>query len=259
MYSSWRKILSQNFFHDRKLVKQLLRKSSIGQNDIVLEIGPGKGIITEQLFYICKKVIAVELDTQLYLHLQNEFKAYSSKLNFINKDFLKYNLPPYSFKVFANIPFSIEGKIIRKLLNADNPPVDCYLVMRKDLAERLSGKKEEGLFSILYKPWFDLEIIHTFSKYDYIPAARMDTVLLRIRKKELSLINFREKRKYDTFIGQGFGGGKNLKYNLQTFLSYEQLKRLSKQYNFDKNSSPSKLSLQQWVAIFTFIRSTGKI
>src|SRR5689334_9002091 len=124
MYSLRRRVLSQNFLHNRKLTEKLVRLSSIGQNDTVLEIGPGKGIITEQLIHIARNIIAVELDTELYLYLRRRFARSLYKLNLVNKDFLRYRLPQSSYKVFANIPFSIEGKIIRKLLDAYNPPID---------------------------------------------------------------------------------------------------------------------------------------
>lgn len=252
MYSQRRKILSQNFFHSRKLVESLLRKSSIGKQDTVLEIGPGRGIITEQLLDRAGKVIAVELDTNLYFYLRKKFFYAQRNLTLINKDILAYKLPTYPYKIFANIPFSIEGKIVRQLLTASRPPQDCYLVMRKDLAERICAIKKECQFSIFYKPWFNFEIIHSFKKTDFEPYARMETVLLRFYPKQAPLLSSIYQKQYMMFVGQGFGGGKRLKYNLRNFLSYEQCRRLSLQYNFDRNASPSELNVEQWVGIFTW-------
>ena len=75
MYTKARKILSQNFFYSRKLVSKLVRLSSIGINDTVLDIGAGKGIMAEALVPISKKVIAIEIDQDLYRYLKNKFKA----------------------------------------------------------------------------------------------------------------------------------------------------------------------------------------
>ena len=175
MYDMRRRLLSQNFLKSRKLVSKLVRQSSVGINDTVLEIGPGKGIITEELLRISKNIVAIELDTNLYFYLQRKFGNFKYKLSLVNQDFLRYKLPKYEYKVFANIPFSIEGKIIRKLLDAKYPPQDCYLVTRKNLAERISGLKYESQFSIFYKPWFTFEIVHYFNRFDYEPAATMDT------------------------------------------------------------------------------------
>lgn len=172
MFISRRKLLSQNFLHNRKLVLSLIRKSSIGENDTAIDLGAGKGIITKALAFICKHVIALELDPKYYQLLIQQFK-YQHNITIFHQDILTYFFPHYPYKVFANIPFSIEGKIIRLLLNCDNTPEDMYLVLRRDLAYRLAGVRNESLFSVLYKPWFDFEIIHYFQRTDFSPYARV--------------------------------------------------------------------------------------
>lgn len=221
MYSPRRKALSQNFLYSRKLVDKLVRHSSIGLQDTVIDIGAGKGIITEQLLSLCRKVIAIEIDQDLYFYLKNKFK--DNNVDLICGDFLRYYLPKYPYKVFANIPFNIEGRIIRRLLDAPNPPEDCYLVMREDLAYRLAGIYREGEFSISHKPWFDFEIVHHFRRTDFEPMARMNTILLRITKKKQPLIPWKKRGKYASFIKQ----------------SFMRMKR------------PSKIHLRQWVLFFS--------
>lgn len=259
MFNQRRRILSQNFLYSRKLIKLLVRQSSIGPNDFVLEIGPGKGIITEELLNVSKKVLAIEIDTDLYIYLDHKFNNLRYKFHLIHRDFLQTKLPKEKYKVFANIPFSIEGKIIRKLLTADNPPTECYLVMRKDLAERLAGIKKEGQFSICHKPFFNFEIVHIFRKTDFIPMARMHTVLLRFTLKKYPLLTHKEKKKYIMFVRQGFGGGKGLRYNLRSFLSPNQFQKVASKSKFSLKSKPSDLIVEQWIDIFFFLRKTGKI
>jgi len=249
MYSIRRRQLSQNFFYSRKLIKQLIRQSSIGINDIVLDIGTGKGIITEELCKKVNKVIAIEIDTSFYLYLRNKLKL-NSNVEFINQDFLMYKLPRYRYKVFANIPFSIEGKIIRKLLTASNPPQDSYLVMRKDLAERLSGKYKECQFSLLYKPWFNFQIIHKFRRTDFEPMAQMDTVLLRFTKRDNPLLSQGIQKKYSSFINQGFNDGRKIRHSLRAFFTHNQFSRASQIHHFNINAKPSRLNLNQWIGLF---------
>lgn len=121
-YKSRRKILSQNFLYNQTLIESLIRQSSIGSKDVVLEIGAGKGFITKELCRKSQNVIAIELDNKLFLHLK-QFIGNNSKLELHQVDFLKFPLPKTPYKVFANIPFSIEGEIIRKLLDSIHPPV----------------------------------------------------------------------------------------------------------------------------------------
>ena len=101
-----RKILSQNFLHNHKFVKFLVRQSSIGEKDLVLEIGPGRGIITNELLQIASQVIAIEKDTSLV------FKSHP-RLNLIYGDFLEFTPPTHNYKVFSNIPFSITAEILK--------------------------------------------------------------------------------------------------------------------------------------------------
>jgi len=85
--------------------------------------------------------------------------------------------------VFANPPFSIQGKLVRKLLDATNPPEDCYLVLRKDFAYRLGGIRKDGELSRYYKKRFEFEIVHQFKGSDFKPKTRVWTVMLKIERK----------------------------------------------------------------------------
>lgn len=257
MYKIQRRILSQNFFYSRKFFQWLIQNSSVSNFDIVLNIGAGKGIITEELLKVASKVVAIEIDPELCSWLENKF-VNQTKVEIIRKDFLKYSLPKYPYKVFANIPFCIEGKIIRKLLNDDNPPKDAYLVLREDLATRLSGLYRENKFSIFYKPWFTFSIIHSFRKTDFEPMARMNTVLLRFSKRSIDLVSIKEQVNFRNFIEKGFKDGKSINENLRGMLTNTQLKRLAVINRFSIHDKPSYLSLIQWINIFKFIKTSVK-
>ena len=253
MYRIQRRVLSQNFFYSRKFVRWLIRKSFIHGTDTVLDIGAGKGIITESLLKIATKVIAIEIDSDLCIKFNGKFKD-ESRVELLNIDFLQYSLPEYPYKVFANIPFCIEGEIIRKLLNAKNPPDDAYLVLREDLAIRLGGVYRESKFSILYKPWFTFSINHSFRRTDFEPMARMETVLLRFTKKMSPLVPLKEQTTFRSFIEMGFKDGKSIKQNLNCILTSTQLGRLASINGFSPQDKPSYLNLKQWINIYSFIR-----
>jgi len=249
LYKVRRKLLSQNFLYSRTLVNSLVRNSSIGPNDIVLEIGPGKGFITSELLQVAKEVIAVEVDPKLVLHLQQFFRN-NPNLNLFLANFLDFRLPWVPYKVFANIPFSIEGQIVRKLLDTKNPPDDTYLVVRKDLAQRLSGKFGNNLFYISHAPWFEFNIYHYFNRNDFTPSASMDCVMWRITKRHQPLIPSEEMKNFKKFIELAFGNGANVDLNLKQLLSREQLKSLSNKLSFNFKRKPSYLSQEQWVQLY---------
>ena len=137
---------SQNFLVNKKLVERLISKSNIDVTDYVIEIGPGKGIITDVLSQHAGEVVAVEYDQELY----NNLVRYHSHDNvtYIFGDFLKYKLPlNRRYKIFSNIPFQITADIIRKLTDDVNPPSDINIIIQREAAKKNCGiplQKYEG-------------------------------------------------------------------------------------------------------------------
>lgn len=249
MYYLRRKLFSQNFLHNRMLVSKLVCSSSIGNNDLVLEIGPGKGIITEVLINQARHVLAVEIDNYWYNDLQKRFYQ-KSNLTLYRSDILGFSLPSLPYKVFANIPFSIEGKIIRLLIDAKNPPHDAYLVVRKELAYRLAAPYRENRFSLAHKPWFELSICYHFRRSDFRPSPKVDAVLLRIRKKKNTLLTWNEKDSYQNFIKIGFGQGLPLWRNLSHSYGKTAAIRMLTPLGIAKKTIPSQINLRQWLVLY---------
>ena len=248
MYKLRRKLFSQNFLHSRKLVNKLLRDSSIGKNDLVLEIGPGRGIITKQLFHQAQHVIAVEIDTHWYNYLRQKFGE-RENLTLYSADILNFKLPSLPYKIFANIPFSIEGKIIRQLIDAKNPPEDCYLVIMKEFAYRLAAPYHDNMFSIMHKPWFDFSIYYHFRRTDFTPVPKVDVVMLRFTKRREPLLPLNEKQRFQKFVEIGFNYGSPVSKNLKQIFGNKSLVALNK-LGIGRQIKPSKLALQQWINLY---------
>ena len=244
-----RKLLSQNFLHDKGLVQNLVQRSSIGKNDTVLEIGPGTGIITQQLLKAANHTIAVELDDNLCHLLKSRFSNNNS-LTLFNSDFLSFPLPQTNYKVFANLPFQIEGEAVRKLIDSDNPPNDCYLIIRKDLAMRLAGIPRENQFSLMHKPWFEFSIVYDFKPYDFSPSTRVRASMFRFSQRQIPLVPISQKSKYQEFIKLGFGQGLPIFNNLSQKYSREEIKRILDHLRISHYSKPGELSLELWLKLY---------
>lgn len=242
-----RKLLSQNFLHNQKLVSQLIGSSSIGKKDLVIEIGPGKGILTKELLAHAGHVIAVELDSYWYKELQ---KLGMNNLTLYNSDFLSYSLPKLPYKVFANIPFAIEGKIIRKLLSDPNPPMDCYLVIMNELAHRLAAHRTENMFSLMHKPWFDFSIDHTFNATDFSPPPRVTPVLFHFKRKGIFVLPLKERVRYQNFVMRGFGNGQSVRNGLKTLYPPMRINEALQSLSIGQKKKPTHLSLSQWIALY---------
>jgi len=199
-----RQPLSQHFLWNRRLVDQLVRASSISLNDLVLEIGPGRGILTQALVQVAQQVIAVELDENLCAALRQRL-GHHRNLVLVAGDCLTLALPREPYKVFANIPFNITGDIMRKLLQSETPPDDCYLLMQTEAARKfLPNDQRNSLAALLYYPWWEMRVMHHFQRADFVPPPRVDTVWLRITRRSAPLLSARQQALYQDYLADLF-------------------------------------------------------
>lgn len=242
--------LAQNFLRDPKLVESLVAASSIGPGDLVYEIGPGDGIITKALAQRAKQVVAIEKDPVLASRLVAQFRD-QSNVRIIRADFLTCQIRAESYKVFSNIPFNITSDIVRKLLHNKEAPTEAYLIIQKEAAEKFAGTPRETEFSVLTKPWVEMNTIWEFQRTDFEPTPSVDVVLLHIKKRSLALVPVDSAELYRRFVIYGFGAWKkDLKIAYKKVFTYEQWKRLSRELSFPLRPIPTELSFEQWLGLF---------
>lgn len=254
MNSRNRKLLAQNFLAKRHLAATIIKESSINPEDIVYEIGPGKGILTKELITRARRVVAIEKDKLLYKKLKEQFEG-TDNFALHNADFLKLNIKEHRYKIFANIPFNITSAIVRKILHAPNPPLETYLILQKEAAEKFTGVPKTTQFSVLVKPWFMLKIVRSFRRTDFSPIPNVDVVMLHIQKRNPPLVLSQDMSIYEEFIKYGFSKWReNLKSNYKHVFTYQQWKRLSRDLKFPIHAKPSDLRFNQWLGLFKFYK-----
>ncbi|MBD5533557.1 MAG: hypothetical protein HDQ98_15380 [Lachnospiraceae bacterium] len=188
--------VSQNFITEQKLIRRIIRLSGIGKEDTVLEIGTGKGHLTEALCREAGYVHSVEIDRRLYESAGKRLVK-QTNLTLIHGDFLQYHLPEKGdYLVFANIPFFITTQIVNKLTSAVNPPKDIWLVMEKGAAKRFMGLPKESQSSLLLKVHWEMEVRYHFRREDFHPIPSVDTVLLHFSLKPVPDLG---KKEFDAF------------------------------------------------------------
>lgn len=174
---------SQNFLTSRRLLERIVRKSTITKDDIVLEIGAGKGHLTEVLCRRAKYVYSVEIDRKLYERAKVRLNKIAN-LKLLCMDFMKYELPcRRNYKVFANIPYFITTQIVKKLTEDVNPPSEIWLVMEQGAAKRFMGVPRETNCSLSLKRRWKLDIVYYFSKEDFHPKPSVESVLLHFSRR----------------------------------------------------------------------------
>jgi len=238
--------VSQNFLTSKKTINRLISKTSISIDDHVVEIGPGKGHITNKLLQHCQKVSAIEMDAKLYGKLHEKYGEHS-KLRLYHSDFLKWELPvSEGYKVFANIPFCHTTDILRKLAECKNPPTEAWLTMEKGAAKRFLGLPRENLRSLSLKPMFDMRIVYFFKREDFHPMPRVDVVLVHLKRKSSCDIPASQWRDYQNFILKGLA---NNRTGLMRLFTRRQLSIVRKQAGINDIAAGEILYIQ-WLCLF---------
>jgi 16S rRNA (adenine1518-N6/adenine1519-N6)-dimethyltransferase len=258
-----KKSLGQNFLKDDAVLQRIVENAKLSADDVVIEIGPGHGALTELLVQKCKKVIAIELDDRLIEILQNKFKD-TGNVEIIHDDILKINLPELisnkltklkakeaNYKVVANLPYYITSPIIRLFLETDYSPQEMIVMVQKEVAERIcaqAGKMSILAVSVQY--YAQPEYLFTVSKESFEPMPKVESAVIRImrnvkRKKQ----NKEEVKKFFRIVRAGFSAKrKTLINNLSNGLQIDKEKIEEKliSLGFSKNTRAQELGVEDW-------------
>ena len=191
-----KKHLGQNFLVNPETLKIILDAGAVTGSDTVIEIGAGLGCLTEVVAQHAERVIAVEVDELLYNALASQFST-NSRVQLLNADILKLEINsllshgtgtmPPTFKVIANLPYSITTPILWKLLAHHKQIHSCVLMMQKEVAERIvagPGGKVYGALTIGVGYYAEATLITTLSPENFYPAPKVDSALLRLEMRE---------------------------------------------------------------------------
>ncbi len=203
-----KKQLGQNFLVNPEILKIILEAGELTNTDTVIEIGAGLGCLTEVVARYAKRVIAVEVDTLLYKALKARFdaawrrdevpsplqKSIHPSVQLLNADILKLELAtllsheaPTTFKVIANLPYSITTPILWKLLEHHKQIHSCVLMMQREVAERIvagPGGKDYGALTIGITYHAEAELIAILPPENFYPAPKVDSALLKLTMRE---------------------------------------------------------------------------
>lgn len=220
--------LSQNFIKDRDIISQLIDVSDLNINDTIIEIGPGRGIITTLLCGKVANVLAIEKDQDLANTLIKSTQNITN-LQIIQKDFLEYDLPLTNYKIFANPPFAITAEILNKIWLSDNLPDSMFLIMQQETADKFIGAKFESQSSILFKPFFDIEILGDIDRTSFTLKPQVKIVFVKFKKRESPFIKDQDKLDFYNFAVYGFNQWQpTVLDSYKKVLTYTQLQTIKK-------------------------------
>jgi len=271
-----RRRLGQNFLVSKRIAQKIVEFAKLNSNDIVLEIGPGKGILTEVLLEKLAngKLIAVEKDKDLVEFLKQKF-SFSKNLTLALNDILKFDLSKFKlyslrYKIVANLPYYLTSRFIRSFLQSDLPPSKMVLMVQKEVAERITAKNnQESILSINVKAYGQPKILKIVPARYFSPRPKVDSAILLIDNisknffkdiiKELGIIKKEDLKNSEKelikkiekiffeLVSRGFSNKRKLlKNNLK--LKPEVFKKC----NISQTSRAENLSLENWKSLLKF-------
>ncbi|MFA6254236.1 MAG: 16S rRNA (adenine(1518)-N(6)/adenine(1519)-N(6))-dimethyltransferase RsmA [Candidatus Paceibacterota bacterium] len=181
-----KKSLGQNWLKSESAIKEIIKAADLKEGEEVLEIGPGRGVLTKALIAAGVKVLAIEKDDELIDDLLEKFagEINDKKLFVAHGDILTINASKLfikdNYKLVANIPYYITGQVIRKFLSEEErQPSQMVLMVQKEVAKRITGKKE-SLLSISVKVYGEPKYIKTVPAGAFDPKPNVDSAILLI-------------------------------------------------------------------------------
>jgi 23S rRNA (adenine-N6)-dimethyltransferase len=230
---------SQHFLRNPHFVQRLVYKTGITGADVVYDLGAGSGVITSALARRAGRVVAVELEQAAAKKLHANTQAYSNVL-VIEDDILTTPLPNSSYKVVANIPFHLSSQIVRRLTESANSPSECFLIVQKQFAQKLvlDNSHFTGALAMMIAPWFTVGIVQALRRSDFSPPPAVDTVLMKITRRQTALLSVEYAADYRQFIADCYHDPKVFAKTPRT------------QLGIMTDRKPSQLSVDEWVRLF---------
>ena len=260
------KSLGQNFLINEDVVNKIVESSEIGNDDLVIEIGPGLGTLTRYLLDKAKKVICIELDPKMITILNERFKLYKN-LEIKNEDVLKVNLKEIikeekeinnikNIKIVANLPYYITTPIIMKLLEEELDLESITVMIQKEVADRLiaiPGDKNTGAITYTVFYYTIGEKIIEVDNNSFIPEPEVTSEVIRLTIRNKAPVDVKDKNLMLKIIKNAYMQRRktllNSLNNSGIFKSKEEGSKILKEVGLEENIRAEKLTLQDFANI----------
>lgn len=238
----------QNFLVDNNLLEKIINNVKIDSNENVLEIGPGQGALSEKLVGICNELHMVEIDRDLIAILKQHNKL--SQAEIINQDILKVDLPALDIEnpvVVGNIPYNITSPIVFWLIKHLASWNRAYLMVQKELAQRLTAKigtKDYSRLTVMTSLYFDIKICFLISPNVFLPKPKVQSAFIEIIKKENSSHHNINLKSFDQVVRMAFNQRRKMLRNSLSSLNID-----IKNCGIDFTERPEQLSVEDFIEI----------
>ncbi len=251
----FKKKFGQNFLSDANLLTQIVEKSGVMSDEVVVEIGAGKGALTEVLLIHAKKVYSFEIDEELQEFLLEKFDG--TNVEFIFKDVMKVsdeeinNMVGEKFRLVANLPYYVTSPILTRFLQ--NPNLKSATVMvQEEVADRIIAKpktKDYGVLTVICQMFGEAKKVIRVNRKMFYPIPNVDSAVVHIEKYDNKVDNFDE---FINFVKKAFSmRRKKLSTNLECDkLKKQEIEKLLEENGFSSLSRAEELSILDFKKLF---------
>ena len=273
------KTYGQNFLKSPAVAERMVEAAEIRSNDLVLEVGPGKGALTEKILPHARQVFAVEKDERLVFYLTLKFKEEfkQNKLVIIGADILKFDpatvgLQAGGYKIVANIPYYITGEFLRHFLSEVVQPSKMVIMVQKEVAERILGRPKangslgqgkakpnpldsvarsaedrfrESILSISIKAYAEPKYLETVPAELFTPKPKVDSAVIVIDKISRDFFTDVSEKRFFSVVKRGFAHKRKLLLNNLEIITLAGKKVLA-DCGVAPNARAENLTLRQW-------------
>lgn len=252
-----RKRFGQNFLHDQYTIDSIVSAIAPRQNDVMVEIGPGLGALTEPVCDQIDKLHVVELDRDPAARLR-EHPRLKDKLIVHEADAMKFNFdelaqPGRPLRVFGNLPYNISTPLIFHLLEKSQHITDMYFMLQKEVVERLAAgpnSKDYGRLTVMTQYYCQVVPVLEVGPHAFKPAPKVDSAVVRLvpyQQRPYEALNVNDLHRV---CQEGFGQRrKTIRNSFRNFITAEQLEEIG----IDPNLRPENLTLAQFVSIANWL------
>lgn len=253
--------MGQNFLIDGQALATIVAAGEVSEDTLVIEVGPGLGVLTWELVRVAGQVIAIELDSRLAVRLRNEF-AMHTNLTIHQQDILTVDLAQITqgraYRVVANLPYAITSPVLRHFLESAHPPECMTVLVQREVAQRICA--EPGDMSVLAHAMQIRavpELVAVVPPESFMPAPEVYSAVLRLRRRATPLIHPDDEPAVMKVIKAGFlHARKQLGNSLASGLAAHGIQRdraavqdLLRACAIDPMRRAETLSFDEWVRV----------
>jgi 16S rRNA (adenine1518-N6/adenine1519-N6)-dimethyltransferase len=260
-----KKSLGQNFLVDSRVAKKIISAADISSDDTVLEIGPGRGALTRHLAETCKRLVAIELDSELASELLARFSN-DPGVEIIHGDARDVSVDQFinageRYKLLANLPYYAANRIVRRFLTAERKPSILVFMVQREVARTMAAQPGDmGLLSVMIQLYGSVKVAFTVPPRAFRPAPKVTSAVVRIDVYDQPALDLISDEDFFDLIIAGFSAPrKQIKNSLRNGLKVtsEIAGVMLEAAGIDPKRRPETLSVAEWGDVYNQWRTVN--